>query len=389
MNIRFAALSVTVTALVGTLMGQDKSGKTLDMYFLDAEGGQAVLYVSPSGESLLIDTGSGGGRDTDRIMDAVNAAGLKQIDHLIVSHYHLDHIGGLEELSKRIPIRHFIDHGATGEHTPGIDNALKTYAVLYSAAKHTVAKPGDRIPMAGMNVDVVTSGTQVLRTPLKGAPGAGRPNPACPAFHARDESLVDPDNKYSVGVVITYGKFRTINLADFTYNAEPDLMCPNNPIGTIDLYLTSHHGLEQSGSAVLVHALRPRVAVMHNSTRKGGDVATMQILHTSPGLEDIWQLHWAYAAGLELNSPGLFVANVEDKETMASVLVNPPPTFGQLRAAGRGAGAPPAGTAGAAGRGRGGHTGPAFYIKASASADGTFTVTNTRNNFSKTYAASK
>jgi beta-lactamase superfamily II metal-dependent hydrolase len=385
MNIKFVVLSMTAL-LVGRLGAEDKSGKMLDMYFLDAEGGQAVLYVSPSGESLLIDTGSGGGRDTDRIMDAVHAAGLKQIDHLIVSHYHLDHIGGLEELSKQIPIRHFIDHGETGEHTPGIDKALTTYAGLFAAAKHTVAKPGDRIPMAGMNVDVVTSATQVLRTPLKGAPGAGKPNPECAAFHARDESLVDPDNKYSVGVVIAYGKFRTINLADFTYNAEPDLMCPYNPVGTIDLYLTSHHGLEQSGSAVLVHALRPRFAVMHNSTRKGGDVAAMQVLRTSPGLEDIWQLHWAYAAGLDLNSPGLFVANVEDKETMASVLLNPPPTFGQLRAAGRGGGAPPAGGMAAGGRG---HTGPAFYIKASASADGTFTVTNTRNSFSKTYAASK
>src|ERR1019366_1330923 len=180
---------------------------------------------------------------------------------------------------------------------------------------------------------------------------------------------------------------------DYTWNAEQTLMCPNNPIGTVDLYLTSHHGIDQSGSAALVHALHPRVAVMHNSTRKGGAIQTMQILHTSPGLEDIWQLHWAYAAGLEQNSPGLFIANTEDAQTTANVLLNPPPTFGQPGAGGR-AGAPPAGGAPgapAAGGGRGavGHTGPAFYIKASADADGSFTVTNTRNGFSKTYAASK
>ena len=166
-------------------------------------------------------------------------------------------------------------------------------------------------------------------------------------------------------------------------------MCPNNPIGTVDLYLTSHHGIDQSGSPALVHGLHPRVAVMHNSTRKGGAIPTMQTLYSSPGLEDIWQLHWAYAAGLELNAPSLFIANVEDAATMANVLLNPPPTFGQgpARGAGTAAGAPPKAPA-AGGRG-GGHTGPAFLIKVSAQADGTFTVTNTRNNFSKTYAASK
>jgi hypothetical protein len=211
--------------------------------------------------------------------------------------------------------------------------------------------------------------------------------------------------------VFTYGKFRTINLGDFTWNKEQDLMCPNNPIGKVDVYLTSHHGIDQSGSPALVHGLQPRVAIMHNSTRKGGAIQTMQTLHTSPGLEDIWQLHWAYAAGLEHNTPSLFIANIEDNATVANVLLNPQPTFGQGRGpggpggpgAGRpGAGGPPPGAAGAPGApgpggragggpggGRGGHTGPAFWIKVSAQSDGTFTVTNTRNNFSKTYAARK
>jgi hypothetical protein len=169
----------------------------------------------------------------------------------------------------------------------------------------------------------------------------------------------------------------------------------------VDLYLTAHHGIDQSGSPALVHALHPRVVVMHNSTRKGGAIPTMQTLYTSPGLEDIWQLHWAYAAGIDYNTPALFIANPEDLPTLASVLLNPPATFGQ----GPGRGAPPvpatqpsaavtpvaAGAAPPAGRGfgGGGHTGPAFLIKVSAQADGSFTVTNTRNNFSKTYAASK
>jgi hypothetical protein len=166
----------------------------------------------------------------------------------------------------------------------------------------------------------------------------------------------------------------------------------------VDLYLTSHHGIDQSGSAALVHGLQPRVAIMHNSTRKGGAIQTMQILHTSPGLEDIWQLHWAYAAGLEHNTPALFIANMEDNATMADVLLNPPATFGQPGAGGPppqgAAGAPnapgPGGRAGGgAGGSRGGHTGPAFWIKVSAESDGTFSVTNTRNNFTKTYAARK
>ena len=274
------SLSVLTFALLASLASAqtNKPNKTLDIYFVDTEGGLSALYVSPTGQSLLIDTGSPGGRDTDRIMDIVKTAGLTQIDYLIITHYHGDHIGGLEELSKRIPIKHFTDHGETGEHTPAIENTLKFYSTLYNDSNHTVAKPGDKIPVSGIDVEVVTSATKVLKTPMKGAPGAGKPNPECATFKPRDESHVDPDNRYSVGSVISYGKFRTINLGDFTYNAEQDLMCPNNNIGTVDLYLTSHHGIDQSGSPALVHALHPRVAVMHNSTRKGGAVPTMQTL---------------------------------------------------------------------------------------------------------------
>jgi len=382
-------LALALATAVGS--AQSRSPKTLDIYFIDTEGGHSTLYVAPTGESLLMDTGSPGGRDVARIMAVLQAAGVKQIDHMVSTHYHGDHVGGLEELASKIPMVQFIDHGATSEPKEMVPGFQKMYAALYAKAKHMVAKPGDTIPFDGVTVAVVTSNGEVLKTPL---PGGGKPNPACAGFVPRDESRVDPDNPMSVGLVFTYGKFRTINLGDFTWNKERELMCPNNPIGTVDLYLTSHHGIDQSGSPALVHGLQPRVAIMHNSTRKGGAIQTMQTLRTSPGLEDIWQLHWAYAAGLEYNTPALFIANMEDNAAMANVLLNPPPTFGQPGAGRPGPGAPGAPgpgsrAGGGAAGGRGEHTGPAFWIKVSAQSDGTFSVTNTRNNFTKTYAARK
>jgi beta-lactamase superfamily II metal-dependent hydrolase len=387
---------LTLALALGVVAGmaQNRAPKTFDMYFIDVEGGHATLYVAPTGETILEDTGNPGGRDTDRIMAVLDAAGVKQIDHLIITHYHVDHVGGLEELAKRIPIKHFIDHGATSESREQVAGFQAMYAQLYAKAQHTVAKPGDKIPFDGIDTTVVTSATQVIKTPL---PGGGKPNPACATFAPRDESRVDPDNVYSVGMVYTYGKFKHVNLGDFTWNKEQDLMCPNNPIGKVDLYLTSHHGIDQSGSAALVHGLAPRVVIMHNSARKGGAIQTMQVLHTSPNLEDIWQLHWAYAAGLEYNTPGQYIANLEDPATLAAQLTaptggggrqgarpgGPPPQAPPAVAA---AGAPPAG--GPGGRG-GGHNGPAFWIKVSAQADGSFTVTNTRNGFTKTYEARK
>jgi hypothetical protein len=211
----------------------------------------------------------------------------------------------------------------------------------------------------------VASANQFIRSNLS---GGGRQNAACAGVQKKDESAyADPDNGDSSGFVLAYGRFRTINLGDLTWNGELDLMCPTNRIGTVDLYLTSHHGLAKSGSPALVHALQPRVAVMNNGTRKGGETDSFRVLYESPGLEDVWQLHWAYNVGLE-NSPAMFVANVEDNATIAGVLVPQP-------AAPRGGG-----------RGFGGaaHS-PAYLIKVSAQQDGSFMVTNTRNNFTKTY----
>lgn len=415
-----SAAFLTFLVFLPAAFGQTKPAKTLDIYFVDTEGGHSTLYVSPAGESLLVDAGNPGTRDVDRIMAAIQDAGLKQLDYLVITHYHVDHVGGVQELASRIPIKHFIDHGATVEPREQVAGFQQAYAELYAKGTHTVVKPGDKVPIAGMEVEVVTSAGEVLKKPL---PGAGKPNPGCAEFKEQAENR-DPENKQSAGLLFTYGKFRTINLGDFVWNAEHDLMCPNNPIGTVDLYMVSHHGTDQSGSEALVHGLLPRVAVMDNGTRKGGALQTYRVLRSSPGLEDLWQVHWSYTGGLEQNAPSVFIANIEDPAAVANALTNPPPAGGGRGGQGGGPGgggpaggagpAPPPGTQapqtsvaspqqgasgagpaaggpsqgrGTGGGGRGGHTGPAFWIKASAQSDGSFTLSNTRNGFSKTYPA--
>jgi beta-lactamase superfamily II metal-dependent hydrolase len=405
MKIHVAALAAFTLCLPSMQTAQAQTtARPFNIYFIDTEGGLSALYVSPSGESMLLDTGNPGDRDVDRITAVLNDAGVKQIDYMVLTHYHVDHVGGFEALSKRFPMKHFIDHGENKDVREQVPGFAAMYADMVAKAgpgAHTVAKPGDIIPIKGLNVEVVTAAGQVLKKPMK-APGAGKPNPECANYKKQAENT-DLDNAQSLALVFEYGKFRTINMGDFVYNLEGDLMCPNNPIGTVDLYLTSHHGTDQSGSAVLVHALQPRVAVMHNGTRKGGALPVYQVLHTSPGLEDIWQLHWSYTGGLENNAPGAFIANIEDPVALGNSLANPAPAQGPGGGRGGGRGGSGGGrggggfaASGSGGRGpgggrglAGGHTGPAFLIKVAAMPDGSFTVTNTRNNFSKTYAARK
>jgi competence protein ComEC len=341
---------------------------TLDIYVIDVEGGNATLFVAPSGESLLVDTGNvapdAAIRDSERIMAAAKDARLTQIDNLIITHWHGDHYGGLAELAKRIPIRHFIDHGPNVQPAPAVDEFLaNSYPRLYANAKHTVAKPGDRIAVAGLEVQVVASAGETIKTAL---PGAGAPNPYCSGFKGGPNNAEDP---MSVGVYVTFGKFRTVHLGDLTKNKEFELMCPNNRIGTVDLFLGLHHGQNTSNSEVMIHATHPRVGIMNNGTRKGGEPDSMTVIHSSPGLEDLWQMHFSQLSGQEYTVPGMFIANLLD-DPSAAMRVAPiaaPP-------AGPNVPPPPA------------HNGPAYWIKVTAQSDGAFTVTNTRNGFAKTYA---
>jgi competence protein ComEC len=376
---------IAIVLLTASLTAQGRT--TLDIYLVDVEGGNATLFVAPSGQSLLIDTGNGGAaaqRDADRILAAVKDAGLTQIDHLITTHYHGDHYGAMAEVARRIPIREFIDHGPNVQPNPATDEFLNmVYPGLYANAKHTIARPGDRITLTGADVRVVTSAGQVLTTPL---PGGGRANPYC-----ADYKPLDPDpseNAQSVGTHVTFGRFRTIHLGDVTWNKEHDLMCPRNPIGTVDLFIVSHHGQAISNAPVLVHALAPRVMVMNNGTRKGGQPDAMKVLHASPGLEDLWQAHFSELSGQEYTVPGMFIANTIDEQPGAMPIA---PFVPPARAGGPATPSPAAGAAapragGAPGGGAPVHNGQAYWIKISAKPDGSFTVTNARNGFTKMYA---
>lgn len=362
--------AVWLIAASGAFAQGQAVGKALDIYYIDTEGGQSTLYVSPAGQTLLVDAGNAGERDLNRILDVLKMAGVKQIDHFWLTHYHGDHYGSLLDIAKQIPIKHLYDHGRSIESDrPNIIKFEAAYADFYKTTSRSSVKPGDKIPFAGVDMMTVASESTALTSAIPKAPGAGRPNAACAAHKERDESKVDPDNHQSAGFVMAYGRFRTINLGDLTWSREFKLMCPINQIGIVDLYLTTHHGLDQSGSPVAVHALQPRVAVMNNGTRKGGAVQTYETLEASPGFEDLWQLHWSYAGGIEHNAPGVMIANIDPPEQLAAIINS---------AAGA---APPAGPGGNAAHA------PAHYIKVSARADGSFTVTNSRNGYSRTYAA--
>jgi beta-lactamase superfamily II metal-dependent hydrolase len=364
-----ALLALTAIAcLAAPAFAQNRAARPLTIYVLDVEGGNSVLFVSPTGESLLMDTGNAGAvaapRDAGRIMEAVRDAGLTQIDNLIITHWHGDHFGGLQELARQIPIKHFWDHGPNIQPGQAADDFLKgPYAELTAKAQHTVARPGDKISLGASNVTVVIAAGMPIAA-MKGN-GAGQRNPECANFQPIDNNMEDP---MSVGILVSYGKFRALHLGDNTRNKEFELACPVNRIGTVDLMLGMHHGQSSSNSPVLVHAVRPRVAIVNNGTRKGGEPFSMQSMFSSPGLEDVWEMHFSLLSGQEFTVPGAFIANTIDQpESSMPIGQWTPPPQGQQ--------APPAPV----------HNGKSYFIKVTAQQDGTFTVTNTRNNFSKTY----
>jgi beta-lactamase superfamily II metal-dependent hydrolase len=283
--------------------------KPLQVYFIDVEGGQSTLVVSPSGESLLIDTGWPGneGRDADRILAAAHQAGLKQIDYVLITHYHRDHVGGVPQLVDGIKAGTFVDHGPNLEDSQVTRTDYAAYEKAIAGHPRVTVKPGWALPIKGIEVRVLAAAGEHITDPL---PGAGEANSYCKTEAAAPD---DPtENARSVGVLITYGKFRFLDLGDLTKKKELELACPNNLVGTIDLFLVTHHGSEPSNPKALVWALHPRVAVIDNGARKGASPAAWQTVHDAPGLEDLWQLHYAAESDREHNVDPDHIANVKE-----------------------------------------------------------------------------
>jgi competence protein ComEC len=288
---------------------------TLRIYFVDVEGGQATLFITPSKESLLVDTGWPGheGRDAERIVAAAKDAGITRIDYVAITHFHTDHVGGVPQLAAKIPINAFIDHGDNRESSDAVTvEGWKTYQKLLATKKYKriTVKPGDTLPVRGMQAMVVSSNGAVIDRPL---PAAGAENASC-----KDAQNYPPDqteNARSLGTVIIFGKLRILDLGDLTSDKEMGLVCPENKLGKIDIYVVSHHGWSQSGSPALLSAIAPRVAIMDNGAKKGGSPSTWDIIEKSPSLENLWQLHFSEEGGSAHNVPEEFIANVEGPDT--------------------------------------------------------------------------
>jgi len=314
--------------------------KSLQIYFIDVEGGQATLFVTPAGQSLLIDTGWGYNafRDANRIVAAAKLAKIKKIDYVLITHYHTDHVGGVPQLVQKLTVDHFVDHGANHEELKATKTLYSEYLAAIASTDHIVLKPGDKLPIKGMDVTAVSSDGNVLTQAL---PGAGGANDVCSGV---EQKASDPsENARSLGVVIQFGPLKIVDLGDLTWNKELELMCPQNKLGKADIYIASHHGIDQSNSPALVHALQPRVAILDNGSKKGGSPSAWDIIKSSPALQDIWQLHFADAGGSEHNTTDPFIANVTEADT-------------------------------------------GFYLKLTAHEDGGFEIFNPRNKYEKSYA---
>ncbi|HEV2448365.1 MAG TPA: MBL fold metallo-hydrolase [Candidatus Sulfopaludibacter sp.] len=328
-------MRATILAL---LLAAPALAANLDLYAIDTEGGKSLLIVSPAGQTMLIDAGypTPNDRDTDRIVSLAQSLGIKAFDYIMPTHYDMDHAGNIPKVDSRIPGRTFVDHGeliATAR-DPDRSRFYPAYVENIKGRPRISVKPGDTIPLSGVKITVLTAGGAALQK------AGATANPLCAGLSRPTYTDTD-DNAGSIGILLEYARFRMADFGDLLGAVEYDLMCPANPVGTVDLFMVSHHGFKQSNSEVLVHSLRPRVAIMNNGPRKGGEAQVFDILKSSPGFTDLWQLHYSPAAG-DKNSPESMIANM-DAQCQGKA------------------------------------------IKVSVAPDGSFTVTNTRTGFSKKY----
>jgi competence protein ComEC len=329
MNGMFHPKAAVAAVLIGTAcfiasigFAEATTPKNLEIYFVDVEGGQSTLVVTPDHHSLLIDTGFAGdgtgfrpgdphqARDANRIVAVARDAGITQIDYLLITHFHPDHDGGVTELSQLIPIRVFIDHGIPNpeavNNVPETNVAFEAYSVVRRKAQHIQPALGDRLPLSDIEAVIVSSAGATLARPL---PNAGAKNDAC-QDHATPPR--DPyENPRSTGIVVRYGKFRFLDIGDLSGQPLFELACPKSLIGPVDVYVVPHHGGIDVDVPATFAAFKPRVAVMNNGLKKGGALATYQALHRVPGLQDVWQLDRSADAGSS-NFAAEYIANLDE-----------------------------------------------------------------------------
>jgi competence protein ComEC len=309
------------------------------IYFIDVEGGQSTLLVTPAGASLLVDTGWPGanGRDVSRIQAAMADAGISKLDYVLITHFHVDHVGGVPNLVQRVKVGEFLDHGVNREDSDITRHDYAAYIKAIGSTPRRVVHPGDTIDIPGLTTIVLTADGEHISS----VPGVKpQPNPWCASEPHWD--LDSTENPRSAGILVRYGKFRFLDLGDLTKAKEIPLVCPNNLIGQVDLFLVNHHGMNLSNSRAFVDAIHPRVAIMNNGAHKAGSPEAWQTVHESPGLEDLYMLHTAEGSDAAHNSAENLIANL-----------------------------------------KGGSDGA--YIKVAASADGSFSVMNSRTGQAKNY----
>lgn len=308
-SVSVAAVAVLACCVATQALAGPADGR-LDFYFVDVEGGAATFVVTPSGESILVDSGypDNNGRDRDRILDVVRrVAGRTVINHAVVSHWHLDHYGNHAALAAEIDIESFWDRGLPDalQEDPEFEERIADYRAATQNASRTV-RAGDRFdldsPGPPLNIEIVTASREVIKKP-------GQPNPLATQHVPQPED--ETDNAASISFVLTFGEFKFLCCGDLTWNVEADLVTPNNPLGIIDLFMVTHHGLPVSNNPVLVHAIDPTVAVMCNGPTKGGHEQTIATLRGTKSLEHWYQLHRNVNLADDAQAPAEFIANSE------------------------------------------------------------------------------